>query len=290
MNTSFSSLGDLISKLPGLASFHARTSEPYARIEKERQRLLAASVFGSPTPQPEPLGTFGDVVFPYTRMGAVDSLDLFGLDELIIFSFYATNRHRYHRAVDIGANLGLHSLLMSRCGWEVRAYEPDPHHASLLRRNMELNNADRVELIQSAVSNENGTATFVRVLGNTTSSHLSGAKEGAYGELESFEVRVEGISGIIADADFVKMDAEGQEAIIICATTREDWEHADIMVEVGTAANADAIYRHLARMGVNCFSQKSGWHLVGSAEEMPTHYTDGSLFISTLPAMPWGNP
>ena len=38
------------------------------------------------------------------KNGAITSLELFGIDELIIFSYWV-NRHRYHRTADIGANL-----------------------------------------------------------------------------------------------------------------------------------------------------------------------------------------
>ena len=32
---------------------------------------------------------FGELIFPYHKMGAIDSLNLFDLDELIIFSLFA---------------------------------------------------------------------------------------------------------------------------------------------------------------------------------------------------------
>jgi FkbM family methyltransferase len=221
-------------------------------------------------------------------MGAVDSLDLFGLDELIIFAFYAANRNRYQRAADIGANLGLHSLLMSRCGWQVTAFEPDPVHADLLARNLALNGADKaVRLERAAVSNQTGTLEFVRVLGNTTSSHLAGAKPNAYGELERFPVPVRAIADIMPTVDFVKMDAEGQERTILLATTAAHWAKTDMMVEIGSPENAEAIFNHLTSLGVNAFAQKLGWGRVASLADMPTSYKGGSLFITRHSAMSW---
>src|ERR1041384_2111016 len=110
-------------------------------------------------------------------MGAVDSLDLFGLDELIIFLFYWCNRGRYRRVVDIGANLGLHTIMMGRCGFQVTAFEPHPVHCEVLRRTVALNDITSVELRTAAVSTRTGEAAFVRVLGNTTGSHLLGSKD-----------------------------------------------------------------------------------------------------------------
>jgi FkbM family methyltransferase len=176
---------------------------------------------------------------------------------------------------------------MGKCGWDVSAYEPDPLHAKVLRRNLDQNRSANVELIEAAVSDKPGTLEFVRVLGNTTSSHLAGAKNDAYGQLEQFPVKVESIASIMPSVDFIKMDAEGQEKVIILGTNREHWENTDMMVEIGSADNAVAIYGHLRKIGVNAFAQRLGWERVESLTDMPTHYKNGSLFITRKPAMPW---
>lgn len=284
----FKSLGEIIEHLPEIFSEHARTSAAYQELDQLTRTVAAGSGFRDSAARPVSFGPFGELVFPYTKMGAIDTLDLFGLDELIIFSFYWTNRARYRQAADIGANLGLHSLLMAQCGWHIKAYEPDPHHASLLRRNISHNaKTGHVELIEAAVSDKPGTLEFVRVLGNTTSSHLAGAKSSAYGQLEKFPVRVETIAAIMPAVDFVKMDAEGQEKIIILGTTAAHWSKTDMMVEVGSIENAHAIFDHLSALGVNAFAQKLGWGRVTSRDDMPTTYKDGSLFISAKSSMLW---
>jgi len=287
MNTVATLLSDLIEELPTRPVEHARNSETYVAWEGALRAAMKSSRFTHVDHASEPLGPFGEVTLPYYRMGAVDTLDLFGLDELIIFSYYWANRNRYRRAADIGANLGLHSILMGKCGWSVKAYEPDPVHAALLRRNLEINRSHSVELIEAAVSDQAGTVEFVRVLGNTTSSHLAGAKPNAYGQLERFPVRVESIASILPAVDFVKMDAEGQERIIILGTTEEHWRTADMMVEVGTAENAADIFRHLRALGLHAFAQKLGWSEVVSAADMPSSYKEGSLFITRNSRMNW---
>ena len=287
MNTVTATLSDLIEELPASSSQHARTSATYGALEKTVGEAVKASRFTQPEGARETFGPFGQIELPYYRMGAVDSLDLFGLDELIIFSFYWANRRRYRRAADIGANLGLHSILMGKCGWQVKAFEPDPVHAKLLRRNLGLNASATVELVEAAVSDQAGTLEFVRVLGNTTSSHLAGAKQNAYGQLERFPVRVESIATIMPSVDFVKMDAEGQEKIIILGTQAEHWRSTDMMVEVGSPENAAAIFAHLQQLGVRAFAQKLGWAEVKALADMPVTYKDGSLFITRAEAMPW---
>jgi FkbM family methyltransferase len=282
-----SSLGEIIDSLAELASQHARTSDTYQALDRAANAAAAGSGFARERNEPVTLGGLGSVIFPFTKMGAISTLELFGLDELIIFSFYWANRNRYRRAADIGANLGLHSILMGKCGWQVTAYEPDPNHARLLKRNLDLNQSRTVELVEAAVSDKPGTLEFVRVLGNTTSSHLAGAKQSAYGQLEKFPVRVESIAAIMPTVDFVKMDAEGQEKIIILGTTAAHWSKTDMMVEVGSAENARAIFEHLQKLGVHAFAQKLGWFEVKSPADMPASYKDGSLFITRLAAMPW---
>lgn len=280
-------LADIIEALADIPSQHPRTSKIYRLLEKVSGQAVRESAFTKTEGARQSLGAFGEIELPYHKMGAVDSLDLFGLDELIIFAFYLRNRTRYRRAADIGANLGLHSLLMARTGWSVTAFEPDPTHGQLLERNLRLNQASNVSLIKAAVSDRAGEMEFVRVLGNTTSSHLAGAKSNAYGELERFPVRVASIKEIMPSVDFVKMDAEGQEKIIILGTSAEDWAHTDMMVEIGSAENAAAIYQHLPKLGINAFAQKLGWARVKTLADMPTSYKDGSLFLTRNASMDW---
>jgi len=75
-----------------------------------------------------------------------------------------------------------------------------------------------------AMSDKTGEMEFVRVLGNTTGSHLSGAKQNPYGELERFPVRVEAFRPLMAGADLIKLDIEGHEKEVLLSTRREDWK------------------------------------------------------------------
>src|SRR3990167_11320241 len=53
----------------------------------------------------------GEIKLPYHSMGNVSSINLFDLDELIIFCFYWLNKFNYHKVIDIGANIGLNSII-----------------------------------------------------------------------------------------------------------------------------------------------------------------------------------
>lgn len=279
-------LDDLIAGLAARPLDHAPASDAY-RLLKPRVATAIAARFSSPQPVAEPLPPFEEIVFPYVAMGNIDSLDLFSLDELILFAFYWRNRDRYRNVVDFGANLGLHSLVMQRCGFAVRAFEPDPNHLELLRETLTRNECANVTVHPAAVSTTDGSHDFTRVLGNTTGSHLTGAKAAPYGGLESFTVDVVNAAPHMAWADLVKMDIEGHEAEVLCATDAALWQDTDAVVEVGTKENAARIFEHFEALPVNLFAQKTGWRRVATRADMPTSHRDGSLLISTKDAMPW---
>ena len=264
---------------------HYRTSAFYG-LNQEVVLQSIKELFSTPEERPSPFGPFGNISLPFTKMGAINSLDLFGLDELIIFSFYYANRNRYKKVIDIGANLGLHSIILSRCNFAVRSFEPDPWHYEILLKNLNSNSANNVAPFQQAVSISDGEAEFVRVLGNTTGSHLAGSKD-SYGEKEKFTVSICAAEPLFEWADFAKIDAEGHEKELLQITSSELMQNLDIMVEIGNPENARAVFKHFNDIGINMFSQKLGWNQVRFIEDMPTSHREGSLFISSKQQMPW---
>lgn len=277
---------ELFHALPTLATHHAPTSPLYALLRKTVRRDVERC-FESAEPRAVDFGPFGALRFPYFKMGAIDSLNLFDLDELILFSFYWTNRGRYRRVLDIGANIGLHSTILSKCGFEVRAFEPDPTHFRVLNENLRLNECAAVQPFNVAVSSHDGEMEFVRVLGNTTGSHLAGSKPNPYGELERFPVAVRAIRDLLGWADLMKIDAEGHECEILLATTADDWSSVDALVEVGTADNARRLFEFFSGMPVGLFAQKNNWQRVRSLDDMPVSHHDGTLFITRNATVPW---
>ena len=124
-------------------------------------------------------------------------------------------------------------------------------------------------------------------MGNTTSSHIAGAKDKPYGDLETIDVVLVNIDEILTDVDLVKIDAEGHEAEIICGIPEDIFINLDIMVEVGSESNASRIFEYCKGIGMSLFSQKIGWNLVKDFKEMPMHYKEGSLFITPSKTMSW---
>jgi len=235
------------------------------------------------------LGKIGEIKFPFFSMGNVNSSNLFGLDELILFSFYFANRNIYRRVLDLGANIGLHSLVLIKLGFEVTSYEPDPIHIERILQNLRENKFSSGGVIEAAVSTANEKKDFVRILGNTTGSHLAGAKsQKPYGGHETFPVTVRDFNEImIAGFDLIKMDVEGHEAALISHLNSEYFQTTDIMLEVGNRENAEVIYKRTMGLGLNLFSQKINWELVKDLADVPFSYKEGSLFITSKKEMNW---
>lgn len=279
-------LDQLFEAIPQLRDFHAPTDRAYGLLRMVARREIE-TMFAAIEATPHAFGPFGELTFPYEKMGNIDSLDLFGIDELVIFAFYWANRNRYKNVLDLGANIGLHSIIQSRAGFNVTCFEPDPRHWDWLNRNLKLNNAGSVTPVNAAVSTEKGTMDFVRVLGNTTGSHIAGSKSNVYGGTDVFPVEVVAFSEIVKGKDFMKMDVEGHEATILVTTDAGTWKNFDAMIEVGTEQNAAVIFQHFQKIGVGLYAQKASWKKVEMPGEMPTSHRDGSLFISSRGAIHW---
>ena len=277
----------LIQSLIENPSQHSRDSSFYKTHEQELLNMLENSDLNSSKSGHESFEPFGDLHFPYREMGAINTIHLFGLDELIIFSYYWANKSRYKNVADLGANIGLHSLIMDRCGFSINSFEPDPIHVDVFQENIVNNKSVNITINQKAISDKSGTMDFIRVLGNTTGSHLAGAKEDPYGELETFSVETSDINAVLSNNDFVKMDIEGQEATAILSTKKDTWANVEMILEVGTEKNAKIIFEYLNEINVNMFSQKTGWNKVSNLAEIPTSYKEGSLFLSVADEMSW---
>ena len=85
---------------------------------------------------------------------------------------------------DVGSNIGYYSMWFSKVAataGHVYAFEPNPEVARFLRRNMELNGVDNVELVDSACGDHVGTTEFFLASHHHCSSlhaDWAGVKEG----------------------------------------------------------------------------------------------------------------
>lgn len=121
--------------------------------------------------------------------------------------------------VDVGANVGYYTLIAGRLVGErgrVFAFEPEPEAFSWLQRNVRLNGLENVVLEQKAVSNEAGSLRLYlaeRNRGDHRIFQLEG-EERPYVDVEA--VTLDDYFGDrVSDVDFVKIDTQGAEMVIL---------------------------------------------------------------------------
>jgi FkbM family methyltransferase len=279
---------NLLSDLADHHLSHARSTDWYVTTASKLDKQIA-EIHGPHHPDTMNLSEIGELHFPYFSMGNIDSLKLFGMDELIIFSFYFANRKRYSNVLDLGANIGLHTLVMSKLGFNVTSYEPDLTHLNQIHKVLTLNNINPKNVIPKAISDRAGSMEYIRVLGNTTGSHLLGAKDTVYGPTDVVSVEVDDILEVLnhGSFDFVKMDVEGHEAVLLNRITPESLEKTDIVLEIGSEKNASEIFEIITKKGILAYAQKMNWGPVQKREDLPSHYTQGSVFLSMQGAPNW---
>jgi FkbM family methyltransferase len=158
--------------------------------------------------------------------------------------------------VDIGANVGCNTLLMSERvgpGGRVIAIEPHPRMFERLRRNIDLNALTNVQALECAVGEQEGALTLY----SPDAAHALTARATLYadnlevgaplaGTNERFDVRVRALDAIVGEQglghiDFIKLDTQGHEMAVLAGAretieahrpaivfkyTREFWRNA----------------------------------------------------------------
>ena len=132
--------------------------------------------------------------------------------------------HKDDFIVDIGANIGWHSLtLSSKETPTVFSFEPDPFNFNLLRQNKEINNKTNVRLFNVALSNENGTKTLYLYRDHNLGRHSLIQQQKSVKSTEVTTVRLdtllerEGMSN--RRIKLIKIDVEGFEYTAMLGAT-----------------------------------------------------------------------
>jgi len=118
------------------------------------------------------------------------------------------------QVVDVGANQGLHTLLMSRTlGAQGRVYsfEPDPGLFGSLRRNCEKNGAANVELHNVALGCQTGSMKLYRSQVNSGDNRLARSRHPAW--FDEVDVTVAPLDSLLKGkrVDWIKIDVQGWE-------------------------------------------------------------------------------
>lgn len=224
------------------------------------------------------------IIFPFYSFGNVRSHDHLEYRELVIFSIYQSILKMYTRFLDVGGNLGLHSIVASKLSnIELVYIEPDPKHVLEATKRFQLNGIEeRVQIHQLAISSFEDSRIFVRVLNNTTGSHLEGRKNRVYGPIETLDVQVSKLHRFISKngRTLAKIDIEGAESEALGCLSEVEWDNLDCIVEITDLNSAQGILNMSRQNGLNIYSQKISWNLAVKLADLPHNWSEGSVLIS----------
>jgi FkbM family methyltransferase len=158
-------------------------------------------------------------------------------------SIWATEVRKAEIAVDVGAYLGIYSILAAKLGCpRILALEPNSSNFDQLRKNLSLNDVgDSVESYRVAVGSESKTVSIITPGGrpNSSGSQISNSPTGR--ELDSWEIESEvdmvTLDSLLADEtahiSVIKIDAEGYELFVLKGATRTLSLHSpSILIEL----------------------------------------------------------
>lgn len=261
-----------------------RKNEKLAQLIHDSIALAASTIMGGRETGKITFDKFGTLVWPNVSFGNVSSIDLFNLPEMALFHIYSKVAKNYEIALDLGANIGLHSVIMSKAGFKkIIAVEADPSHIPNLENNLLANEILNVEIKNKAVSNKSSKVVFSRVLGNLTGSHIRGSKENVYGEIDEIEVDTFPLKELLNTEGkiFCKMDIEGHELVAISGISESVWQGFDLVVEISSKENAAGIFEYCQRNNLYIFSEKNSWKVAKEISDVPINWREGSALITT---------
>lgn len=120
-------------------------------------------------------------------------------------------------AVDVGANIGFHTLTLARAvgaSGRVHAIEPDPRNFRLLARAVGDAGCTQVRLHQAAALDRAGTTTLYVAAANRGDHRLYAADE-ARDTVAVATIVLDALLAAEPRVDFIKMDVQGAEADVV---------------------------------------------------------------------------
>lgn len=215
---------------------------------------------------------------PFVQMGNIGTADLFVIHEFILFQKYHKLKENYDNFIDIGANIGVHSLIARNLGYQVFSYEPDPYIFKILEKNIRFNQSG-VKLFNNAVSAYDGTHSFIRVEDNLTASGLADSTKKYYGKLEEIQVEVIDVNKVLKPSSIVKIDAEGSEFKILNAINFDEVKDLIFLVEISDVDSRNLLWSLFSKRNIKMYSQKKAWQPAIISEDLPSNWREGSFAI-----------
>jgi FkbM family methyltransferase len=114
--------------------------------------------------------------------------------------------------IDVGANVGLYTVKLAHNFKKIVAVEPNPVNAYILRKNVELNNLENVQLLEVAAWSRPEMLFFNQMTINSLASNAKVERIPDGGAVAPpFPILGVPLDDYNLDPDFIKMDIEGGE-------------------------------------------------------------------------------
>lgn len=170
--------------------------------------------------------------------------------------------------LDIGANIGIYTLVLAGRFHTVLAFEPHPMTRRLLQLNVEINGLSNVVVSPYALSNETGYAVLREEVGNIGASTIDGSdcdKEGCRVEVREASPLVEEfLAG--ASISFIKLDVEGHELKVLQGLRRVLAEQTPVIAfEANRPSQSEDILALLRELGYVKFIAIDLWPAIPSS-------------------------
>jgi FkbM family methyltransferase len=136
--------------------------------------------------------------------------------------------------IDVGANVGWYTIIASKLvgkNGRVIAFEPDPESFALLKRNVLANGCDNAILEQKALSNTAGTLTLHLDEENKVMHSTVFDTKGAAIKVEALRLD-DYLENRFKNVDFVKIDVEGAEPMVLEGMQRTIQSHPGIRLVI----------------------------------------------------------
>lgn len=177
------------------------------------------------------------------------------------FGFIRRNLKPGQTALDLGANIGLYTLIMAKLAGpsgQVFAFEPGPKSYALLTKNIEVNGYANVQARNAAVSDRSGSITLHVCPTGESDNRVEGFVDPANG-WERVTVPCLTIDAYMNDrrVDLIKMDIQGSEFAALKGMRRALEGNRDIKLVMEFSPDLiedrDAFFQLIRETGLSIF-------------------------------------
>lgn len=135
-----------------------------------------------------------------------------------VISFISSAVNENMKCLDLGTNIGLHSIVMSKKAKEVVSYEANPKVIQRLNNNIRINNVKNITVVNRAISTSDGEIDFYVPIDNAFSMDgaIGHTTEGV--KSSQIKIKADSLQRVLVEQgrfDLIKIDVEGLEFELI---------------------------------------------------------------------------